>query len=184
MSVVMGQRIAKELLELPEKVKTIFAQEQHIATLAKNYSAYHDFFFLGRKYNYPIAYEGALKLKEISYLHAEGYGAGDLKHGPIALIEENFPSIIIAPQDSVYEKVVSNLQEVKARSGRVLAITTEGDTRVSEIADDVVYIPKTLEMLTPLLAIVPLQLFAYYIADTLGRDIDQPRNLAKSVTVE
>lgn len=184
MSVVMGQRIAKELLELPEKVKKIFEQEKHIQQLAKKYSTYHDFFFLGRKYNYPIAYEGALKLKEISYLHAEGYGAGDLKHGPIALIEETFPSIIIAPQDSVYEKVVSNLQEVKARSGVVLAIATEGDRHIAEIADDVVYIPKTLEMLTPLLSIVPLQLLAYYIADTLGRDIDQPRNLAKSVTVE
>lgn len=184
MSVVTGQRIAKELFELPEKVKTIFAQEEQIAALAKKYSTYHDFFFLGRKYNYPIAYEGALKLKEVSYLHAEGYGAGDLKHGPIALIEENFPSVIIAPQDSVYEKVVSNIQEVKARNGRVLAITTEGDTHVAEIADDVIYIPKTLEMLTPLLAVVPLQLFAYYVADALGRDIDQPRNLAKSVTVE
>lgn len=184
MSVVMGQRIAKELFELPDKVKSIFQQEDHIKALAETYSQYHDFFFLGRKYNYPIAYEGALKLKEISYLHAEGYGAGDLKHGPIALIEENFPTVMIAPQDSVYEKVVSNIQEVKARSGRVLAIATEGDTRVAGIVDDVITIPKSLEMLTPLLTIVPLQLFAYYVADTLGRDIDQPRNLAKSVTVE
>lgn len=184
MSVVMGQRIAKELLAMPEKIKQIFDQEEAIAKLAKEYSQYHDFFYLGRKYNYPIAYEGALKLKEISYLHAEGYGAGDLKHGPIALIEENFPSVVIVPQDSVYEKVVSNLQEIKARSGRVLAIATEGDTHVADIADDVIYIPKTLEMLTPMLAIVPLQLFAYYVAKDLGRDIDQPRNLAKSVTVE
>ncbi len=184
MSVVTGQRIAKELLALPEKIKQIFEQEGDIAKLAKQYSQYHDFFFLGRKYNYPIAYEGALKLKEISYLHSEGYGAGDLKHGPIALIDEQFPSVVIVPQDSVYEKVVSNLQEIKARSGKVLAIATEGDTHVAEIADDVIYIPKTLEMLTPLLAIVPLQLFAYYVAKELGRDIDQPRNLAKSVTVE
>jgi glucosamine--fructose-6-phosphate aminotransferase (isomerizing) len=184
LSVVMGNRIAKELLTLPEKVEIIFAQEKTIAKLAKKYSKYHDLFFLGRKYNYPIAYEGALKLKEISYLHAEGYGAGDLKHGPIALIDKNFPSIVLAPQDSVYEKVLSNIQEVKARSGRVLAIATVGDKHIAEVADDVIYIPKTLEMLTPLLAIVPLQLLAYYIADTLKRDIDQPRNLAKSVTVE
>lgn len=184
MSVVVGQRIAKELLALPEKVKTILTQVDQISALAKNYAQYRDFFFLGRKYNFPIAYEGALKLKEISYLHAEGYGAGDLKHGPIALIDENFPSIMIAPQDSVYEKMVSNIQEVKARSGRVLAIATEGDAQMKTIADDVIYIPKTLEMLTPLLAVVPLQIFAYALADSLGRDIDQPRNLAKSVTVE
>jgi glucosamine--fructose-6-phosphate aminotransferase (isomerizing) len=184
MSVVTGQRIAKELLALPEKLKQIFEQEGDITKLAKQYSQYRDFFFLGRKYNYAIAYEGALKLKEISYLHAEGYGAGDLKHGPIALIDEQFPSVVIVPQDSVYEKVLSNLQEIKARSGKVLAIATEGDTHVADIADDVIYIPKTLEMLTPLLTVVPLQLFAYYVAKELGRDIDQPRNLAKSVTVE
>lgn len=184
LSVVMGQRIIKELWQLPEKVKFILEHTESIQRLAKKYSQYHDFFFLGRKYNYPIAYEGALKLKEISYLHAEGYGAGDLKHGPIALIDEQLPCIILAPQDSVYEKVVSNMQEVKARQGRVLAVATEGDTLIPTIADDVVFIPKTLEMLTPLLAVVPLQLFAYYVADALGRDIDQPRNLAKSVTVE
>ncbi len=184
MSVVIGQRIAKELLALPEKVKTVLAQADAISVLAKQYSGYRDFFFLGRKYNFPVAYEGALKLKEISYLHAEGYGAGDLKHGPIALIDENFPSIMIAPQDSVYEKMMSNMQEVKARNGRVLAIATVGDEQIKTVADDVIYIPKTLEMLTPLLAVIPLQLFAYFIADTLGRDIDQPRNLAKSVTVE
>lgn len=184
LSVVMGERIAKELLALPDKVKIIFDQESAIQALAKQYSVYHDFFFLGRKYNYPIAYEGALKLKEISYVHAEGYGAGDLKHGPIALIDEQFPSVVLVPQDSVYEKSISNLQEVKARNGKVLAIATEGDERIADLADDVIYIPKTLEMLTPLLAVVPLQLFAYYFADTLGCDIDQPRNLAKSVTVE
>lgn len=184
MSVVTGQRIAKELLALPQKVKAILAQADTISVLAKKYSQYRDFFFLGRKYNFPIAYEGALKLKEISYLHAEGYGAGDLKHGPIALIDEHFPSIMLAPQDSVYEKMISNIQEVKARNGLVLAIATEGDEQVKTIADDVIYIPKTLEMLTPLLSVVPLQIFAYALADSLGRDIDQPRNLAKSVTVE
>lgn len=184
MSVVTGQRIAKELLALPEKVKAILAQVDAISALAKKYSQYHDFFFLGRKYNFPIAYEGALKLKEISYLHAEGYGAGDLKHGPIALIDEQVPSIMLAPHDSVYEKMISNIQEVKARNGLVLAIATEGDELVKTIADDVIFIPKTLEMLTPLLSVVPLQIFAYALADSLGRDIDQPRNLAKSVTVE
>jgi len=184
MSIVTGQRIAKELLALPEKIQIILDQADKIKVLAEKYRDYRDFFFLGRKYNFPIAFEGALKLKEISYIHAEGYGAGDLKHGPIALIDENFPSIVICPQDSVYEKVMSNLQEVKARSGKVIAIATEGDTHVAEIADDVIYIPKTLEMLTPLLSVVPLQLFAYYLADSLGRDVDQPRNLAKSVTVE
>jgi len=184
MSVVMGQRIIKELLQIPQKVKSILEHTELIQQLAKKYSQYHDFFFIGRKYNYPIAYEGALKLKEISYLHAEGYGAGDLKHGPIALIDEQLPCIVLAPQDSVYEKVVSNVQEVKARKGIVLAVATEGDTQIPTIADDVIFIPKTLEMLTPLLAVVPLQLLAYYVADNLGRDIDQPRNLAKSVTVE
>lgn len=184
MSVVTGQRIAKELQELPGKVQHILGKAKEIQALAKRYSRYSNFFYLGRKYNYPIAYEGALKLKEISYLHAEGYGAGDMKHGPIALVDEKFPSVIIAPHDSVYEKVVNNMQEVKARDGKVIVIATQGDKQVPSIADDVIFIPKTLEMLTPLLAIVPLQLFAYYMADALGRDIDQPRNLAKSVTVE
>lgn len=184
MSVVMGERIAKELLALPDKIQHVLDQADTIKAVAMKYAKYRDFFFLGRKYNFPIALEGALKLKEISYIHAEGYGAGDLKHGPIALIDEQFPSIIIAPKDSVYEKVCSNLQEVKARSGKVLAIATEGDTSIAELADDVIYIPKTLEMLTPLVSVIPLQLLAYYIADSLGCDIDQPRNLAKSVTVE
>lgn len=184
MSVVMGERIAKELLALPDKIQHVLDQADTIKAVAMKYAKYRDFFFLGRKYNFPIALEGALKLKEISYIHAEGYGAGDLKHGPIALIDEEFPSIIIAPKDSVYEKVRSNLQEVKARSGKVLVIATEGDTSITELADDVIYIPKTLEMLTPLVSVIPLQLLAYYIADSLGRDIDQPRNLAKSVTVE
>ncbi len=184
MSVVTGQRIAKELLELPSKVHQILDQADRIKELAERYADYTDFFFIGRKYNYPIAMEGALKLKEVSYIHAEGYGAGDLKHGPIALIDEEFPTVALVPKDSVYEKVISNISEVKARHGRVLAIATEGDTQIGTLADDVIFIPKTLEMLTPLLSIVPLQLFAYYIAVKLGKDVDQPRNLAKSVTVE
>src|SRR3989338_7639702 len=140
--------------------------------------------FLGRKYNFPLALEGALKLKEISYIHAEGYGAGEMKHGPIALIDKNFPTVAIAPKDSVYEKMVSNIEEIKARGGRVIALTTEGNKELNKLADDVIFIPKTLEMLTPILAIVPLQLLAYYCAIFKHRDVDKPRNLAKSVTVE
>jgi glucosamine--fructose-6-phosphate aminotransferase (isomerizing) len=132
----------------------------------------------------PVALEGALKLKEISYVHAEGYGAGELKHGPIALVGPCFPSVCIVPQDSVYEKMLSNMEEIRARGGPIIAIATEGDTRVREIADDVITIPKTLEMLTPLLAAVPLQIFAYQFGVLRGLDVDKPRNLAKSVTVE
>jgi glucosamine--fructose-6-phosphate aminotransferase (isomerizing) len=139
---------------------------------------------LGRKYNNPVAFEGALKLKEISYIHAEGFQAGELKHGSIALIDENFPSIFIAPRDSVYEKNISNIQEIKTRKGKVIAIATEGDEEIKTLVDDVVYIPKTLEMLTPLLSVIPLQFFSYYAAIMRGCDVDKPRNLAKSVTVE
>ena len=139
---------------------------------------------MGRKYNAPIALEGALKLKEISYIHAEGYPAGEMKHGPIALLDKNFPIVAIAPKDSVYEKMKSAIEEVKARLSPVLAITTEGNTDLENLADDIIYIPKTLEMLTPILSIIPLQLFAYYIAVSKGFDPDKPRNLAKSVTVE
>ncbi|MBU0671200.1 glutamine--fructose-6-phosphate transaminase (isomerizing), partial [Patescibacteria group bacterium] len=184
MSVVMGQRIAEELQAIPEKIKKILKQEKEIKKIAKKYSKYNDFFYLGRKYNFPIAMEGALKLKEISYIHAEGYGAGEMKHGPIALIDENFPSVVIAPKDSVYEKVVSNIEEIKARKGKVLAIATEGDENLKKLVDNVIYIPKTLEMLSPMLTVVPLQLLAYHIAVILKRNVDQPRNLAKSVTVE
>ena len=139
---------------------------------------------MGRKYNYPIALEGALKLKEISYIHAEGYGAGEMKHGPIALIDEKFPTIAISPSDSVYEKMISNIQEIKARKGKVIAVATEGNDDIKKLADDVIYIPKTLEMLAPILSVIPLQLFAYYMGVLRGCDVDKPRNLAKSVTVE
>jgi glucosamine--fructose-6-phosphate aminotransferase (isomerizing) len=140
--------------------------------------------YIGRKYNYPIALEGALKLKEISYIHAEGYGAGEMKHGPLALIDENFPTFALCPSDSVYEKMISNVQEIRARRGPVIALATQGNEDIKNIADDVIYIPKTLEMLTPILATVPLQLFAYYMGVQKGYDVDKPRNLAKSVTVE
>lgn len=184
MSLVMGKRIAQELQMIPEKMRKILKQQQAIKAIAKKYSKYNNFLYLGRKYNLPIAEEGALKLKEISYIHAEGYGAGEMKHGPIALIDKNFPSLVIAPSDSVYEKIESNIQEIKARNGKVIAIATEGNKQIAKLVDDVIYIPKTLEMLTPLLSVVPLHLFAYYVGVLRGHDVDKPRNLAKSVTVE
>jgi glucosamine--fructose-6-phosphate aminotransferase (isomerizing) len=184
MSLVVGERIARELARIPDLMRTVLGQKSAVAAIAAKYNDYENFFFLGRKYNMPVALEGALKLKEISYVHAEGYGAGELKHGPIALVGPRFPSVCIVPQDSVYEKMLSNMEEIRARGGPIIAIATEGDTRVREIADDVITIPKTLEMLTPLLAAVPLQIFAYQFGVLRGLDVDKPRNLAKSVTVE
>jgi len=184
MSVVMGKRIVDELMKIPELAKEILNQKEEIKRIAEKYKGYRDFWFIGRKYNYPIALEGALKLKEISYVHAEGVAGGELKHGPLALIDENYPTIAICPSDSVYEKMISNIEEVKARRGKVIAIATVGNEEIKSIVDDVIYIPKTLEMLTPILSVIPLHLFAYYFADSLGRDIDKPKNLAKSVTVE
>ncbi len=184
MALVMGKRIVSELMELPGLAKEVFKQKGEIKRIAEKYKGYRDFWFIGRKYNYPIALEGALKLKEISYIHAEGIAGGELKHGPLALVDENCPTIAICPSDSVYEKMISNIEEVKARRGKIIAIATEGNEEIKSIADDVIYIPKTLEMLTPILSVIPLQLFAYYFADALGRDIDKPKNLAKSVTVE
>jgi len=184
MSLVMGKRILEELKKLPNLARKILNQKEKIENLAKKYKNYKNFLFLGRKYNYPIALEGALKLKEISYLHAEGYPAGEMKHGPIALIDENFPTVAICPSDSVYEKMMSNIEEIKARGGPVLAIATQGNENIKKIVDDVIYIPKTLEMLTPVLSVIPLHLFAYYIARELNCEIDTPKNLAKSVTCE
>ena len=184
MSLVVGKRIAEELKKIPALIENILRNESVIKEIAAKYAGYSNFFYLGRKYNYPIALEGALKLKETSYIHAEAYASGEMKHGAIALVDENLPSIVIAPKDSVYEKNVSNIQELKARGGLVIAIATEGDDRIRELVDDVIYIPKTLEMLTPLLSVVPLHLFAYYIAASKEVDVDKPRNLAKSVTVE
>ncbi|MCP6718488.1 MAG: glutamine--fructose-6-phosphate transaminase (isomerizing) [Patescibacteria group bacterium] len=184
MSLVLGQRITSELKKLPELAQQILENKEQIKAIAEKYKDFKNFWFIGRKYNFPIALEGALKLKEISYLHAEGGASGELKHGPLALIDENFPTIAICPSDSVYNKMILGIEEVKARKGPVLAIATEGNERIKEIVDDVIYIPKTLEMLTPMLSVIPLHLFAYYIATMLGHDVDQPRNLAKSVTVE
>jgi len=184
MSQVMGQRIAKELQVIPLKIKKILAEAFQIENLAKKYQKCNNFLFLGRKYNFPVALEGALKLKEISYIHAEGYGAGEMKHGPIALIDKNFPTVAICPQDSVYEKMISNIEEIKARKGKIIALTTEGNKKIRDLVDDVIYIPKTLEMLTPILSVIPLQLFAYHMGVLRGCDPDYPRNLAKAVVVE
>ncbi|MDP2709440.1 MAG: glutamine--fructose-6-phosphate transaminase (isomerizing) [bacterium] len=184
LSLVMGQRVLGELACLPEKISEILKSAERIKQIAEKYYQFNHFAFLGRKYNQPTALEGALKLKEISYIHAEGFPSGEMKHGAIALIDKNFPTLLIAPDDSVYEKNYSNLQEIKARGGKIIAVATAGDEKLKQAADDVIYIPKTLEMLTPILASVPLQLFAYYMAALNGRDVDKPRNLAKSVTVE
>ncbi|KPJ71184.1 glutamine amidotransferase [Parcubacteria bacterium DG_74_3] len=184
MSLVMGQRIAKELSKIPELVKKVLDEPMQVKALAEKYKKCDHFLFIGRKYNYPVALEGALKLKEISYIHAEGYGAGEMKHGPIALIDKKFPTLAICPLDSVYEKMISNIQEIKARGGPIIALTTENNKDIKNMVEDVIYVPKTLEMLTPILSVIPLQLFAYYMGVLRGCDVDKPRNLAKSVTVE
>jgi len=184
MAFVMGKRIVSELAKLPELAKEILKLAPEIEKLAKKYKDFKNFWFIGRKYNAPVALEGALKLKEISYLHAEGVAGGELKHGSLALIDESFPTIAICPSDSVYEKMISNIEEIKARGGPIIAIATQGNEAIKNLVDDVIYIPKTLEMLTPLLSVIPLHLFAYYMAVLLGCDVDKPKNLAKSVTVE
>ncbi len=184
LNIATGQHIVKELIRIPELVRQTLRCDMQMKYLAEKYESYENFFYLGRKYNYPIACEGALKIKEIAYVHSEGSWGGELKHGELALVSKDFPSICIAPTDSVYEKMVSNIQEIKARKGPVIAIATEGNQQIRDLADDVVYIPETMELLTPILSIIPLQLFAYYVASLQGCDIDKPRNLAKSVTVE
>ena len=184
MSLVMGERVVKEIKQIPELVEKILHNTGPIKTAAEKYKDADNFFFLGRKYNFPVALEGALKLKEIAYVHAEGYNGGEMKHGPIALIDKDFPAFIIAPTDSVYDKNVSHIQEIKVRGGKVIALATEGNEEIKSIVDDVIYIPKTLEMLSPILTVIPLQLFAFYVAQAKGLDVDKPRNLAKSVTVE
>jgi glutamine---fructose-6-phosphate transaminase (isomerizing) len=173
-----------ELEAIPEKVKQILSKAEEIKDISKLFTFAQNFLFLGRGLNFPVALEGALKLKEISYIHAEGYPAAEMKHGPIALIDEDMPVVFIATKDSSYEKVVSNIQEVKARKGRVIAVVTEGDVQVRNMVDFVIEIPSTHEVLVPLLSVIPLQLMSYYIAVLRGRNVDQPRNLAKSVTVE
>ena len=180
----LGAELARELELLPEKLERILAGAERVKAIARAYAHHNNFLYLGRGYNFPVALEGALKLKEISYIHAEGYPAAEMKHGPIALIDQNMPVVFICTQDSAYEKVLSNMEEVRARRGKIIAIASEGDDHVATKADHVIYIPKTLGPLTPLLAVLPLQLLAYHIAVERGCDVDQPRNLAKSVTVE
>ncbi len=176
--------VVRELGRIPDKISRVLEQDARIADFAKTFTYAQNFIYLGRGYNYPVAMEGALKLKEISYIHAEGYPAAEMKHGPIALISQEMPVVVVAPHCGTYEKVVSNIQEIKARKGRVIAVVTEGDELVSKIADYIIEVPETEECLTPLLTVIPLQLLAYHIAVVKGCDVDQPRNLAKSVTVE
>jgi glucosamine--fructose-6-phosphate aminotransferase (isomerizing) len=179
-----GMRICKALLEIPAQIEEILKLNDSIRKIAREFQDAHNFLYLGRGFNYPVALEGALKLKEISYIHAEGYPAAEMKHGPIALIDKNMPTVVIAPTDSLFDKVLSNMQEVKARGGRIIALTDADDSQIAGMADYVIKIPKTHPMLTPLLTVVPLQLLAYHIAVMRGCDVDTPRNLAKSVTVE
>jgi glucosamine--fructose-6-phosphate aminotransferase (isomerizing) len=184
LSVHRALEILRELEALPQKIELLLKQAGAIKKLALKYAQARDFFFLSRGYTYPIALEGALKLKEISYIHAEGYSAAEMKHGPIALIDAVTPTVFLVPKDSMYEKTMANLAMIRARKGPIIAVATEGDTHIGNVADDVIYLPSTLEPLYPILATIPLQLFAYEIAVARGCDIDKPRNLAKSVTVE
>jgi glutamine---fructose-6-phosphate transaminase (isomerizing) len=179
-----GSTILRGLEKVPDQIRKILKQSDNIRELAQKYYKAQHFLYIGRKYQYPIALEGALKLKEIAYIHAEGYAAGEMKHGPIALIEPSFPTMAIAPEDGSYDKIVSNIQEIRAREGRIIAVTTEGNRSFGSLVDDLVEVPRNHEILTPLLTVVPLQLFAYYCSVLRGCDVDKPRNLAKSVTVE
>lgn len=173
-----------ELSQIPEKMETVLQMNDHISQLSRIFTYAHNFLYLGRGYNYPVALEGALKLKEISYIHAEGYPAAEMKHGPIALIDTEMPVVVLATRNAMYEKILSNIQEIKARKGKVIALVTEGDKEIANLADEVIELPKTVECLEPLITTIPLQLLAYHIAVCKGKDVDQPRNLAKSVTVE
>jgi glutamine-fructose-6-phosphate transaminase (isomerizing) len=178
------EEVVKELSVIPDKIQEVLKLNEKIANLSRIFTYAHNFIYLGRGYSYPVAMEGALKLKEISYIHAEGYPAAEMKHGPIALVDSDMPVVAIATHNAMYEKVLSNIQEIKARKGRVIALVTKGDETISRIADEVIELPETLECLEPLLATIPLQLLAYHIAVCKNKNVDQPRNLAKSVTVE
>ncbi len=178
------QELIKELEAIPEKVKEILVDTSNIQRIAEKYKDATDFLFLGRGYNFPVALEGALKLKEVSYIHAEGYPAAEMKHGPIALVDETLPVVFVATKDKYYEKIVSNVQEIKARKGKVIAVATVSDTVIPTMADDTMFVPDTDEVIAPLLSVVPLQLLSYYVGVAKGFDVDKPRNLAKSVTVE
>jgi len=179
-----GRRLIGDLVALPHAVKEILAREAAVERVARRYGKASDFLYLGRGVNYPVALEGALKLKEISYIHAEGYPAGEMKHGPIALINEQMPVVVLIPHDGVFQKTLSNLKEVESRGGRIIVVTDAPSPELEEVAADVLTVPKTNELLTPTLLTIPLQLLAYHVAVYRGTDVDQPRNLAKSVTVE
>jgi glucosamine--fructose-6-phosphate aminotransferase (isomerizing) len=184
MTVATGQRLVRALLEIPEKMQVILKKSEEIKKLAEKYNTYHDFLFLARGINFPVALEGSLKLKEISYIHSEAYPAGEMKHGVNALLSPEFPVLAIMTKNQLYEKMRSNIEEVRARKSKVILLASEGDTEAQSLADDVIYVPQTMELLEPLLNTIPLQLFAYHMAVILGKDVDRPRNLAKSVTVE
>ena len=179
-----GERLLQSLLEIPEKMNLILKNSDNIKAISEKYKNYPNFLFLGRGVNYPVALEGSHKLKEISYIHSEAYPAGEMKHGANALLSPDFPVLAIMTKNQLYEKMKSNVMEVRARNSKVILIANEDDEEAKEIADDVIYVPKTMELLEPLLNTIPLQLFAYHTAVALGRDVDRPRNLAKSVTVE
>ncbi|HLE32785.1 MAG TPA: SIS domain-containing protein, partial [Bacteroidota bacterium] len=176
--------LAKELESVPTKVEKILGNVQQIKTIANEFKDARHFLYLGRGANFPVALEGALKLKEISYIHAEGYPAAEMKHGPIALIDDKMPVVCIVPKDAIYEKVMSNIQEVRARKGRIIAVANEDDTEIESIAEFVIRVPRTYGFFGPIINVIPLQLLSYYIAVARGANVDQPRNLAKSVTVE
>jgi glucosamine--fructose-6-phosphate aminotransferase (isomerizing) len=184
LSILQGREVVRALGRLPELVERVLAKASLVERIAERMMRASNVLYLGRGYNFPVALEGALKLKEISYIHAEGYPAAEMKHGPIALIDDLMPVVFIAPKDAVHQKVVSNVEEVKARGGHVLAVVTEGDGALAKLADHTIEVPETLDLLTPVLTVLPLQLLAYYIAVRRGCNVDQPRNLAKSVTVE
>ncbi|MBI2928472.1 MAG: glutamine--fructose-6-phosphate transaminase (isomerizing) [Verrucomicrobia bacterium] len=179
-----GKKLVRELQSIPAKLLKILAGDSHIQAIARKYARADEFLFMGRQFNFPVALEGALKLKEISYIHAEGYPSAEMKHGPIALVSPEFPSVFVLPRDAMYDKNMSNVEEIKARKGPIIAVATEGDAEIAKKADDVIYVPPTMDCLQPLLTVVPLQLLAYHIATVRGCDVDKPRNLAKSVTVE
>jgi len=184
LSLTEGVEAIRAIRALPDQIRSVLAQNNHIQAIAEKYYKNSNWLFLGRKFNYPIAMEGALKLKEVSYIHAEGYAAGEMKHGPIALINPDMPTVAIVPKDDMYDKMISNINEIKSRRGPVIAIATQGDEKVRDLVDEVIEIPPSLDYLNPILSVVPCQLLAYYCAFFLKRDIDKPRNLAKSVTVE
>jgi len=184
LTLIEGREMVAGLRALPGQIERVLEQDELITRIAQQYCDSTNALYLGRGYNFPVALEGALKLKEISYIHAEGYPAAEMKHGPIALIDENMPVFFIAPADNAYQKIVANVEEVKARGGRVVAIVSEGDTQLTERVDHAIPVPRTMDCLQALIAVVPLQLLAYRIAVLRGCDVDQPRNLAKSVTVE